>query len=757
MSQVAARHEWWQSLRRRGGVARGDIAGGLTAAVVLLAIEGSYGLIAYSRLGPEQAPLGFVLGVCSAAIVSGTMFVLGGRGPLLSGPSAAMALLVPTLIGALVIDPRFLSADGRPAIPLLLAFIAFGTALAGVMQVLLASLRLGGLVRYVPYPVHAGYMNGTAVLMVLAMLPYLLGLPAGQGAAEWRNAQPLAPIVALTAFLIAIRPPRWTRRMPAYLIGLLAAIMLHHLLALTPLASALGPLFNAPRFDWPGIDAMAPLFDRLGDGLLRDKLWVVVQFAAAVAFVSSLQTALAGSTIDEFTHQRNDRGRSLLQQGVANVAVGFIGGLAGAGAVGRSKVNVDAGGTTGMSRLFFAIGLLFALVVGLPLMSNVPMAAIAGVFAAVAYTLVDTWTRSATGVLLRQSLRWRMPRALAQSYAVMLLVAGIAVFVSLPLAIGVGVLVSILMFIRSNSKPPIRQVIHANHRASRKVRPAADAELLRAHGQRIALLELDGALFFGTAEAADEEIEKLVHVSDQILIDFERVTEVDASGARVLLQAAEVVRRAGKHLLFAGLLPRNQRMRMIRDMDVSGRLVDAHFFEDADRALEHAEDQLLATLTRADLEDRPLTLAEALSGSGIDADEFALLESMMTERRFAKGDVVFRYGDPGDSMYILLQGQIGIWLPATHTDGEAARGRRLISFAPGVVFGDMGLLAGVARSADALAESDAVALELKREQYEQLVADHPTLFGKLLLNISLLLASRVRSLSDELQASHAVN
>jgi len=108
-------------------------------------------------------------------------------------------------------------------------------------------------------------------------------------------------------------------------------------------------------------------------------------------------------------------------------------------------------------------------------------------------------------------------------------------------------------------------------------------------------------------------------------------------------------------------------------------------------------------------------------------------------------------------MYVLLQGQIGIWLPTTRTEGEAPRGRRLISFAPGVVFGDMGLLAGVARSADAIAESDALALELKREQYAQLVGDHPTLFGKLLLNISLLLASRVRSLSDELQASHAVN
>ena len=469
-----------------------------------------------------------------------------------------------------------------------------------------------------------------------------------------------------------------------------------------------------------------------------------------------MQTALAGSTIDELTHQRGDRGRALLEQGVANIAVGLIGALASAGAVGRSKVNVDAGGITAMSRVFFGLGLVLALAFGLRYLRFVPMAAIAGVFAAVAYSLVDEWTRRATGVLWRQTFKWRVPRALAQSYGVMLLVAGIAVFVSLPLAIGVGVLVAILMFIRSNIKQPIRQIVHANRRTSRKVRSAAEAELLRTHGARIALLELDGALFFGTAEAADEEIERLVHASDQIVIDFERVSEIDASGARVLLHAAAVVRRAGKSLLFAGLSPRNARTRMIRDMDVHGRLADAQFFADADRALEHAEDRLLATLARSPLDDEPLTLAEALAGSGLEADELELLASMMVERRVAKGEVVFRYGDPGDSMFVLLRGQIGIWLPAAHTEVDATRARRLISFAPGVVFGDMGLLTGAARSADAIAESDALMLELQREQYERLVAEHPQVFGKLLLNISLLLASRVRSLTDELQAAHAV-
>jgi sulfate permease, SulP family len=755
VSFVGTEVGWGRSLLHRGGVARGDVAGGVTAAVVLLAIEGSYGLIAFSFLGPEQAQLGFVLGALTAAVASVASLVAGGRGPLLNGSSAALALLIPALIGALMVDPRLLAADGQPLIPVLLAFAALGIVLAGVMQVLLAALRLGALVRYVPYPVHAGYMNGVAVLMVLAMLPHLLGLPYGQ-AIDWNRVQPLAPVVALVGLLVAIRPPEWTRPVPAYLTALVAATATHHALALTPLAGALGPFFDAPEFAWPGFGALSPLADPLVASVLRDKIWLLLQFAAAIAFVSSLQTALAGSTIDELTHVRRNPGRQLFAQGIANVAVGFIGGLPSTGTVSRSKVALDAGATTRMSRVFFALGLVFAVVFGLRYMSSVPMAAIAGVFAAVAYTMVDAWTRRATAVLWRQTLKWRVPRALAQSYGVMLVVAAIAIFVSLPVGIGVGMLVAVLMFIRSNIKRPIRQIIHADRRTSRKIRPANESEVLRAQGNRIALIELDGALFFGTAETADEEIERLIHRCDHIIIDFEHVSEVDASGARVLLLAADAVRRGGKNLLFAGLTMRDARTRMIRDMDVHGLLADQQFFPDADRALEHAEDRLLADVACTLPDCPPLTLAQML-GPSFSTDEVELLSSLTVERSVAKGEAVFRHGEPGDAMYLLLRGQIGIWLPATGEEGAASRGRRLVSYAPGVVFGEMGLLAGLARSADAIAESDALLVELRRGQYQELMDKHPTLLGKLLLNISLLLASRVRSLTDELQAAQSVS
>jgi len=722
--------------------------------MVLPAVEGGYGLIAYGPLGPDLVQIGFLLGACTAGVASIVSMLAGGRGPLLSGSGAALALLMSSLIAALITDPRFLGADGRPFLATILAFTALGVVLAGALQVALATLKLGGLVHFVPFPVHAGYINGSAVLMVGGMIPHVLGLSGPIGQFDLRQVQWLAPVIALCALAVALRAPRWTRPVPPYLTALLVATGVHHLLALTPLAGSLGPLLNPPEFQWPGLDVMAPLADHVDDGLLRDKFWILLQFAVAVAMMSSLQSALAGSTIDELTHKRRSSERELFAQGMANVAVGVIGAPPSAASTTRSKLNLDAGGATAMSRLIFGAGMLIAIALGLRFMGLVPMAAIAGVFFAVAIGLIDDWTRRATIVLLREAVNRRMPWHLAQSYAAMLLVAAVTVFVSLPVAIGLGTLVAMVMFIRSNTKPPVRRVVHADRRTSRKVRPAAEAESLRAHGRRIALVELDGALFFGTAEAADEEIERLAQESDFIVLDFERVSEVDASGARVLLHAADAVHHLGRHLLVAGLAPSDPRTRMIRDMDVERRLMDAQFFPDADSALELAEDRLLASVAGLAGERPALTLAQTLLGSGLQDAELELLASLMIERRIAKGEVVFRRGDPGDAMYVSLQGQIGIWLPAGAGEGGTGRARRMVSYAPGVAFGEMGLLQGRPRSADAIAEQDALVLELPLAGYERIVAENPTLLSKMLLNLGLLLSSRVRALTDELEALH---
>ena len=319
-------------------------------------------------------------------------------------------------------------------------------------------------------------------------------------------------------------------------------------------------------------------------------------------------------------------------------------------------------------------------------------------------------------------------------------------------------LVAILMFIRSNSKEPVRQIVHADVRRSRKVRPAVETDLLTRHGKRIVVVELDGALFFGTAEEADEAIENLIHDADHIIIDFERVSEVDASGARVMLVAADHVKRAGKGLLLAGLSPKDRarahdprhgRPRPARRQ----RVLPGHRPRPRVRRGPPAEEP-----AAGGLDDRRADARGNADGRRASTPPSAACwPDMLIERRIARGQYVFRSGDPGDSMYVLMHGQIGIWLPPKHGGDTLTEGRRLVSYAPGVVFGEMALLAGMARSADAIAEADAIVLELPREQYNRLMADYPALLGKLLLNISLLLASRVRALSDELQASKAAH
>jgi len=742
------RQSWWRTLGQRGGIARGDLVGGITAALVLPAVEGGYGLIAFAPLGADLVSIGFLLGAWTAAIASIVSMLAGGRGPLLSGSSAALAVLVSSLIAALIADPRFLGADGRPFTPLILAFVALTVVLAGAIQVALATMNLGKLVHFVPFPVHAGYINGSAVLMVGAMLPHVFGLPPGPVRFDLSLAQWLAPVVALVTLGVALLAPRGTRRVPAYLLALLAGTLLHHLLAATPLAGALGPLLVPPTFHWPDPGAMAPLLDRAGSGLVLDKLWLLLQVALAVAMMSSLQSALAGSTIDELTHKRRSSERELLAQGVANMAVGVIGAPPSAASTTRSKLNLDAGGATMVSRLVFGISLALALLVGLRHLNLVPMAAIAGIFLAVAFGLIDDWTRGATLRLWRD--RRRLPLQLFYSYATMLLVAAVTVIVSLPAAIALGTLVAMVLFIRRNTKPPVRRLVFADRRSSRKVRPAAEAELLREYGRRVAIVELDGALFFGTAEIADEQIEHLTRDSDYIVIDFERVIDVDASGARVLLRAADTVLRAGRHLFLAGLAPENAHTRMVRDMDVDGRLADAHFFADADGAIEAAEDRLLAAVALRPLERPVLELSQTLLGSGLAAADLEFLSALMTEREVPRGEAVFRRGDPGDVMYVSLRGQVGIWLPAE----QGGRPRRMVSYAPGVAFGEIGLLQGRPRSADAIAEEDALVLALDRPAYERIAAERPALLAQMLLNLGLLLSSRVRALTDELETLH---
>jgi len=252
---------------------------------------------------------------------------------------------------------------------------------------------------------------------------------------------------------------------------------------------------------------------------------------------------------------------------------------------------------------------------------------------------------------------------------------------------------------------------------------------------------LQGSLFFGTADQLREQMRPLQKSVRTVVLDLRHVHDIDSTGARILLELASDAARDGCTLVVSEW-PSDDARRQVIEASMAGTATSVEFATTTDEALEAAEDRLLAKLTLAS-SDR-LTLDQTLLARGLDATELAVLQAELTQLAVPRGAALFRAGDPGDAIYVSVHGEIGVRL--------AGSTRRLASFAPGVMVGEMAVLEGQRRSADALAETDLVVLRLSAESFERLRAEHPALAAKLLHNMSLYLAGRLRGLTAELAA-----
>ena len=243
---------------------------------------------------------------------------------------------------------------------------------------------------------------------------------------------------------------------------------------------------------------------------------------------------------------------------------------------------------------------------------------------------------------------------------------------------------------------------------------------------------------------------------DYVILDLRRLTEIDPTGARILLQIASDLIARGKFLVLCepgsmGL--QDPKMLAVESMNTTGGPCAYIYQPDVDRALEWAEDRVLEQAGVQVLPDRPLRLGETLLGQDLSAEELETLSGAMTEERYSAGQYIFHAGDHGDALYLSTSGEISILLPVKGVDRSKDRGKRIISFAPGVVFGELAVLEGMPRSADAMAEGELTVIRLSTEAFDQLRRNQPALAAKVLLNLSRYLAARMRSLTTELSAA----
>lgn len=515
---------------------RGDLLGGITAGIVALPLALAFGVA--SGVGAAAGIYGAIaLGIMAA--------LFGGTPAQISGPTGPMTVVTAGLAVEL---------SGHPGALFLVVIVA------GAMQIVLGAIRLGGLIRYIPYPVVSGFMSGIGVIIIALHIPVICGFGSMSSPLDaitnvptyLGGIDPTSLLLALGTIAIVYAVPLVTRVIPSTLVALVVMTLVSvsigaEVATISAIPSGL-PIPVIPHWDW-------------------SIAWLVIPGAVALALLGSVDSLLTSLVADRITNTQHESNRELLGQGLGNMLSGLVGGLPGAGATMRTVVNVKSGGRGRLSGVAHGLVLLGVLLGLAPVAQMIPLPVLAGLLITVGIGILDY--RGIGDAL-------RVPRT---DTLVMLVVLALTVIVDLMVAVGVGVVLSSLVFVKR---------VGDRH-------PTAPSDGTRAVPiglPGVRAMRATPSQFFGNAEALRRALDE---VDDgTLIISLEAVEYMDQSAAYALADALTSLKQRGVRVLLAS--PELEVARLLQKIGVAPGLVPK---DDIYATLSQAIDVVSSQKTRA--------------------------------------------------------------------------------------------------------------------------------------------------------------
>jgi sulfate permease, SulP family len=531
----------WADYRSVRRTWRGDLIAGITVGIVALPLALAFGVS--SGAGAES---GLVTAVVAGIIAA----VFGGSNIQVSGPTGAMVVVLGPIV-----------ASHGPGI------VAIVSLMAGVVVVVGGLLRLGRFVAFIPWPVIEGFTLGIAVIIFLQQVPAGVGVAPGPSSnafvsavqafatVHWSTVEWPILAVALVAAIMLIAP-RIHRKLPGSIIAIVVVSVLAAVIRL--------PLARIGRLP---ASLPVPRLPDFSPGTLVELSGPVLTVAALAAIESLLSARVAASISDTGTF---DADRELVGQGLASIASGLFGGMPATGAIARTAVNVRTGGKTRIAAIVHALVLLAIVYLASGVVSQIPLAALAGVLMVTATRMISVATvRSVVG-------------STGSDAFVFIVTAVITVSFDLIVAVGIGIAIAgiFALVTLARSGGVHREPLPA---------PAEGGD------EHIALFRLEGALFFG---AADRMLEQIITTDDVsvVILRMSQLQVLDATGARVITEMITALERRGVTVLVKGIQPRHLRL-ADRVGVISSLRHTNHLFTDLDAAVAHARSHIMREAT----------------------------------------------------------------------------------------------------------------------------------------------------------------
>jgi SulP family sulfate permease len=622
-----------------------------------------------------------------------------------------------------------------------LVAIAATTLLTGAFFLVLGFLKLGELVRFIPYPVVGGFLAGTGWLLVKGSFGVMADFPlAISNTAALLQPDQLILWVPGTLFglllFVGLRRIKHSLAMPAIL-SLVVVLFYFVLLATgTSIQEVIdrGLLLGAVS----GKATWQPLV--LVNPLAADWTAILGQSGniAVILIVTAVSLLLNASALELTFQQDIDLNRELRVAGFANILSGLGGGAIGYHALDMSTLCYRTGARSRLPGLVAGAICAVILFAGVPLLAFIPTPILGGLLLFVGLGFLVEWVVDGWS---------KLPRS---DYAVVLLILIVIGATDFLIGVSVGLVAMIVLFVLKYSRiNVIRHALSGAEMKSNVVRSVYHRQVLRNLGRHIYILKLQGFIFFGTANALLEQIRARVVDAEQpqvrhIMLDFRRVTGLDSSAVLSFVKARQIAEARGITLLLTDISESIQ-----HQFDQGGLFRNGEgvrIFADLDHSLEWCEYQLLESERITDL-IMPLTLRSQLAASGFEESNAACLMQFLEKVQVEEGEYLIRQGAEADALYFVEQGGVSVFL-----ESEDGKQVRLNTMGPGTVVGELGLYLGTTRTASVIADSSTVAYRLSRAALFTMRKTEPELAAAFHEFVVRLLSERLVATTQTLEA-----
>lgn len=719
-----------------GSSVGGDLAGGMTAATLALPEAMAYGTIVFAPLGPDYVALGLVAGLIALCFSNLGAAAYSGVRIMNNGPYSLSSLMLAssvTIIASKV-------PTGSPSVIMGLLFLV--VFLCGFFQVVFGLVKFGEIVKYIPYPVTSGLLNGTAIVIFLGQVRPMLGLSGTNSLLDVYSLQPLTLLVGLVTIVTILHGSKLTSKIPASFLGIAAGTLIYYALALSGLGNHLGSVVGIIPFTIPLPKYLTDFWGLLFSETLSEILPELTSLAAGIAIVASLQSLIASVSADNLLKERSNTNRELIGQGLGNMASSLFGGIVSAGSQSRATANFIYGGRTAHSRLASGAFALFVLVAISPLVGKLPTVVLAGTLVALAFKAFDSWSFSLISALFSKEAKIKQ---LLSDLCIVVLVTATMVVVGVFEAVGIGILISVVLFVFRMGKDVVRRKYNGRRIRSHVQRPREEIDYLERHGNRIVVFELEGSLFFGTADKVAKVIDDVIETeTDYIIVDLRHVSDIDSTGANILSRTSDRCREKERHMVLSSvnLMKRGDALCTLLAIS-EGRCEEerrCQCFETVDDALGWAEDRILDEQFGKDRYDKELSLVKLDVFRGFSESESDILRRYLIKVVYLAGDTVFEQGTAGDGVYFLVQGRAQIVIDLPKGGGK----RKIAILCCGTIFGEMAIIDEGLRSSHVLAETPITCYYLKNSELMRLHKEQPGLSHRLLKGLARELSKRIR-------------